>query len=256
MVLHDLGHLDFEEPFTRFRAHGLIVKDGSKMSKSRGNVVIPDEYIAQWGADTFRMYLMFLGPFQEGGDFRDAGISGPRRFLDKVWDLVGRCERATLTGQELHQSVLVKRHQTVKRVTEGMEQLSYNTAIAALMELLNVLRDTNCNERHVVKDLLVMLAPFAPHFAEECWERLGSRTSIFDASWPAWDERLTVEDTMEIPVQVNGKTRSKVRVPRAADEAAVVQAALNDATVARQVDGKEVRKRIYVAGRLLNLVVG
>jgi leucyl-tRNA synthetase len=256
MVLHDLGHLEFEEPFARFRAHGLIVKDGSKMSKSRGNVVIPDDYIAQWGADTFRMYLMFLGPFQEGGDFRDAGISGPRRFLDKVWDLVGHCERATLTGQELHQSVLVKRHQTVKRVTEGMDQLSYNTAIAALMELLNVLRDTNCTERHVVKDLLVMLAPFAPHFAEECWERLGSRTSIFDASWPSWDERLTVEDTMEIPVQVNGKTRSKVRVPRAADEAAVVKAALGDATVARLTDGKEVRKRIYVPGRLLNIVVG
>jgi leucyl-tRNA synthetase len=256
MVLHELGHVDFDEPFTRFRAHGLIVKDGSKMSKSRGNVVIPDEYIAQWGADTFRLYLMFLGPFQEGGDFRDAGISGPRRFLDKVWDLVGHCERATLTGQELHQSVVVKRHQTVKRVTEGMESLSYNTAIAALMELLNVLRETNCTERHVVKDLLVMLAPFAPHFAEECWERLGSRTSIFDATWPAWDERLTIEDTMEIPVQVNGKTRSKVRVPRAADEAAVVRAALGDATVARLTDGKEVRKRIYVPGRLLNIVVG
>ncbi|MFI5209350.1 MAG: leucine--tRNA ligase [Gemmatimonadales bacterium] len=256
MVLHDLGHLEFEEPFARFRAHGLIVKDGSKMSKSRGNVVIPDDYITQWGADTFRMYLMFLGPFQEGGDFRDAGISGPRRFLDKVWDLVGHCERATLTGQELHQSVLVKRHQTVKRVTEGMDQLSYNTAIAALMELLNVLRDTNCTERHVVKDLLVMLAPFAPHFAEECWERLGSRTSIFDASWPAWDERLTVEDTMEIPVQVNGKTRSKVRVARGADEEAVVKAALGDATVARLTEGKEVRKRIYVSGRLLNIVVG
>jgi len=256
MVLHDLGHLEFEEPFARFRAHGLIVKDGSKMSKSRGNVVIPDEYIAQWGADTFRMYLMFLGPFQEGGDFRDAGISGPRRFLDKVWDLVGHCERASLTGQELHQSVLVKRHQTVKRVTEGMDQLSYNTAIAALMELLNVLRETNCTERHVVKDLLVMLAPFAPHFAEECWERLGSRTSIFDASWPAWDERLTVEDTMEIPVQVNGRTRSKVRVARGADEEAVVRAALGDATVTRLTEGKEVRKRIYVPGRLLNIVVG
>lgn len=256
MVLHELGHVDFDEPFTRFRAHGLIVKDGSKMSKSRGNVVIPDEYIAQWGADTFRLYLMFLGPFQEGGDFRDAGISGPRRFLDKVWDLVGQCERATLTGQELHQSVVVKRHQTVKRVTEGMELLSYNTAIAAMMELLNVLRETNCTERHVVKDLVVMLAPFAPHFAEECWERLGSRTSIFDATWPAWEERLTIEDTMEIPVQVNGKTRSRVRVPRAADEAAVVKAALGDATVARLTDGKEVRKRIYVPGRLLNIVVG
>ena len=130
-----------------FRAHGLIVKDGSKMSKSKGNVVIPDEYIARWGADTFRMYLMFLGPFQEGGDFRDSGISGPRRFLDKVWDLVGQCEQVTLTGQEVHQAVVVKRHQTVKKVTEAMEALSYNTAIAALMELLNVMRETNCSDR-------------------------------------------------------------------------------------------------------------
>jgi leucyl-tRNA synthetase len=254
MVLQEQGQVAFEEPFRRFRAHGLIVKDGAKMSKSKGNVVVPDEYIAKWGADTFRLYLMFLGPFQEGGDFRDEGISGPRRFLDKVWQLVEQCERTTLVGNELHHGVVVKWHQTKKKVTEAMEALSYNTAIAALMELLNALRESNCSERRVVKELLVMLAPFAPHFAEECWERLGSRTSIFDADWPEWDAALTVEDEVEIVVQVNGRTRSKVVVARMAEESAVLAAAEADETARRYVDGKEISKRIYVPGRLVNLV--
>ena len=256
MVLHDLGHLPFEEPFRKFRAHGLIVKDGSKMSKTKGNVVIPDDYIARWGADTFRMYLMFLGPFEEGGDFREDGMSGPRRFLDKVWELVGQSERRTLVGNEIQQSVLVRWNQTRKRVTEGLETLSYNTAIAALMEFLNALRACNCSERKIVKDLIVMLAPFAPHFAEECWERLGHTTSVFEASWPSWDERLTVESEVEVPVQVNGKTRSRIQVPRGAIEDDVVALALRDATVQRFTEGKEIRKRIYVKDRLLNLVVG
>jgi leucyl-tRNA synthetase len=256
MVLQELGHVGFEEPFRRFRAHGLIVKDGAKMSKSKGNVVVPDEYLAKWGADTFRLYLMFLGPFQEGGDFRDEGISGPRRFLDKVWALVDQCEHTTLTGSELHKGVVVKWHQTKKKVTEAMEALSYNTAIAALMELLNAVRESNCIERHLVKELVVMLAPFAPHFAEECWERLGHETSVFDAGWPTWDPALTVEDRIEIVIQVNGKTRSRVEVARGAGEEAVLRAALADETTLRFTGGKEIRKRIYVPGRLVNLVVG
>jgi len=255
MVLNELGHLDFDEPYRKFRAHGLIVKDGAKMSKSRGNVVIPDEYIARWGADTFRMYLMFLGPFQEGGDFQDAGISGPRRFLDKVWALVGdACQ--THADDEVRHETLVKYHQTVKRVTEGMEDLRYNTSIAALMELVNALRQDSCTQRTLVEGLIVMLAPFAPHFAEEGWERLGHSTSVFDAGWPSWNEGLVVEDQVEVVVQVNGKTRSKVTVPRDAEQGVVVQAALRDAGVRRFTEGKEVRKVVYVPNRLLNLVVG
>ncbi|MGE5092082.1 MAG: leucine--tRNA ligase [Bacillota bacterium] len=256
MVLHDIGLVTFDEPFRRFRAHGLIVKDGAKMSKSRGNVVIPDEYIARWGADTFRMYLMFLGPFQEGGDFRDEGISGPRRFLDKVWGIVGECVRDDMCGGEVRHAVTVKWHQTMKRATEAIEALRYNTAIAAYMELVNVLRDTRCSDRQVVQDLIVMIAPFAPHFAEECWERLGHRTSVFDELWPEWDEHLVVEDEVEVAVQVNGKTRSTVSVPRNSSEEAVVAAALADETTVRFVAEKEIRKRIYVPNRLLNLVVG
>jgi leucyl-tRNA synthetase len=202
------------------------------------------------------MYLMFLGPYEEGGDFRDEGMSGPRRFLDKVWDLVDECDRHTLVGNELHQSIVVKWNQTKKKVTEGLESLSYNTSIAALMELLNALRAVNCTERRIVKEMVIMLAPFAPHFAEECWERLGGRTSVFDASWPTWDEALTVEQVVEIPVQVNGKTRSRVRVPRGAPEDMVVAAARRDPSVTKFTEGKATEKVVYVKDRLLNLVVG
>jgi leucyl-tRNA synthetase len=256
MVLFDQGRLPFEEPFRKFRAHGTIVKDGAKMSKSRGNVVIPDQYLAKWGADSFRMYLMFLGPYEDGGDFQDKGLSGPRRFLDKVWELVQQTERRTLTGEELQHAIVVKWQQTKKRVTQGLETLSYNTAIAALMELLNALRACNCSERQIVKEFVIMLAPFVPHFAEECWERLGAKTTVFAAKWPDWDERLTVEQEIEVPVQVNGKTRSRVRVPRGSDEELVVAAALRDPAVQKFTEGKATGKVVYVKDRLLNLVVG
>ena len=251
MVLHDLGHLQFEEPFFRFRAHGLIVKDGAKMSKTKGNIVVPDQYISQWGADTFRMYLMFLGPFQEGGDFRDAGINGPRRFLDRVWALVGSAAIQT----ELPRDLVARWHRTKRRVTEDLEALHYNTAIAALMELVNALKEAESHSLAIIEDLVIMLAPFAPHFAEESWERLGHGSSVFQARWPVWEDRLIVEDEIEIPVQVNGKTRSKIRIPLGAEEKAVVAIALKDPTTARFVENKPLRKVIYVTNRLLNLVV-
>jgi leucyl-tRNA synthetase len=264
MVLHDLGHLNFDEPYKKFRAHGLIIKDGAKMSKSKGNVVIPDEYIARWGADTFRMYLMFLGPFLEGGDFRDEGIAGPRRFLEKVWNLVGealatrdsRLETDPRLATRDSRLVTIKYNQTVKRVTEGMEQLHYNTSIAALMEFVNTLKAESCTSREMVEGLILMLAPFAPHFAEESWERMGHEGSIFDASWPQWDEALVVEDQVQVVIQVSGKTRGRVSVPRDAEQGAVVAAAQEDAAVRRFTEGKEVRKVVYVPNRLLNLVVG
>ena len=256
MVLHDRGLIHFDEPFRRFRAHGLIVKDGSKMSKTKGNVVNPDELINRWGADTLRLFLMFLGPFEEGGDFRDAGLAGPRRFLDRLWDLVGQCERRTLTGEEIHHDVMVKWNATKKKVTHDLETLGYNTAIAALMELLNTMRETNCSERKIVKDMVLMVAPFAPHFAEECWERLGGQTSVFQAKWPSWDEAMTQDRIVEIAVQVNGKTRSVVKVSRGALEDAVLLKAQKDDSVKRFTDGKEIRKVIFVKDRLINIVVG
>ena len=254
MVLHELGHVTFDEPFAKFRAHGLIVKDGAKMSKSRGNVVIPDEYIAKWGADTFRMYLMFLGPFQEGGDFRDEGISGPRRFLDKVWQLVEEAARDNVL-RDVPRAVEMKWHQTLMRAHEGLEQLRYNTAIAACMELLNTMREAQCADRRVVEDMIVMLAPFAPHFAEECWERLGHGTTVFDERWPEWDASLAVEDSVEVAVQVSGKTRSRVTVPRGSGQDTVLAAALADETTRRFVGDAAPRKVIYVQDRLVNIVV-
>jgi leucyl-tRNA synthetase len=253
MVLHDLGHVDFDEPFRKFRAHGMIVKDGAKMSKSRGNVVVPDEFIARWGADTFRLYLMFLGPFQEGGDFRDEGISGPRRFLDKVWALVGEAE--AVPAAAIPRPLLVKWHQTIQRVTEDIEELKYNTAIAAMMELLNALRDISPPPRRIVADLVVLMAPFVPHIAEECWERLGQEGSIFDGGWPDFDPALTVAPEIEIVIQVNGKTRSRVSVASDASEDTVLAAVMADEATRRFTDGKVLKKRIYVPGRLVNLVV-
>ncbi len=254
MVLQEAGLVEFEEPFTRFRAHGTIVKDGAKMSKSRGNVVVPDEYINRWGADTFRMYLMSLGPFQEGGDFRDAGISGPRRFLDKVWQLVSETLATDACGEITHR-VLVKWHRTKAKVAEDMEELKYNTAIAAMMELVNALREENCCERQIVEDLVVMLAPITPHFAEENWERLGHGGSVFEARWPGWDSALLVEGTVEVVVQVGGKTRSKVSVPRNAGQDEVLAAALGDEATRRFTDGRSTRKVVYVPNRLINIVV-
>src|SRR5207245_755369 len=188
-----------------------IIKDGAKMSKSRGNVVIPDSYIQQWGADTFRMYLMFLGPFQEGGDFPETGIVGIRRFLDKVW--ASAHEAAGLTPGAppgLPSELARKLHQTIQKVTADTEGLDYNTAIAAMMEYVNALRDAGCAARDAVEPLLVMLAPYAPHLAEELWSLLGHERSIFTATWPAFDERLAAAGDVEVVVQVNGKVRGRV----------------------------------------------
>ncbi len=250
MVLQELGHVHFEEPFPRFRAHGLIIKDGAKMSKSRGNVVIPDAFIQKWGADTFRMYLMFLGPFQEGGDFRNEGITGIRRFLDKVWALA---HEAAAPG--LPPAVECKLHQTIRKVTADTESLDYNTATAALMEYVNLVREQGAASRQAVEPLLIMLAPYAPHLAEESWEALGHDRSIFQETWPGYDERLAAAGDVEVVVQVNGKVRGRVTVGRGASEAHVLEQALKDESVRKFVDGKPVKKMVYVQDRLLSLVV-
>ncbi|HEX5831221.1 MAG TPA: leucine--tRNA ligase, partial [Gemmatimonadaceae bacterium] len=179
MALHDGGHLSFEEPFTRFRAHGLIIKDGAKMSKTKGNVVNPDQFIDEWGADAFRTYLMFLGPYEQGGDFRDKGISGVKRFLDRLWSSVHAALDAGGNGAAADEVVLRKLHQTIRKVSEDVPRLGYNTAIAAMMEYMNVLRaGERTPVRAEVEPLVQLVAPFAPHVAEELWERLGHAESV------------------------------------------------------------------------------
>lgn len=256
MVLHDLGHLKFEEPYKKFRKHGLIIRDGTKMSKSRGNVVIPDEFVEKYGADTFRVYLMFLGPYEEGGDFREEGIAGISRFFDRVWGTIvpiGRLGNGTPESGEVEH----KLHATIKKVTEDLETLQYNTAIAAMMEYLNVIRTGERTvRRSEIEPLVPMIAPLAPHLAEELWERLGHEDSIFaSTNWPSYDPQLALADEIDIAVQVNGRVRATIRLPRGANEEEVKEKALAQATVQRHLGDKTLRRSIVVPDRLINLVV-
>ncbi len=256
MALKDLGHVDFEEPFARFRAHGLIIREGAKMSKSRGNVIIPDSIIEEFGADTFRTYLMFLGPFEEGGDYRDEGIHGPHGFLKRIWETAVPVEE--LRNGPPDPQVERKLHQTIGKVSEQLPELQYNTSIAALMEYLNVVRaEGRTATRSEVEPLVVMVAPFAPHLAEELWERLGHEGSVFDgAHWPSFDPSKAQEETVTVAVQVNGKVRATVSAPAGAGEEEVLALARADENVRRHLDGSEIRRVIHVPDRLLNLVVG
>ncbi|MDF2771617.1 MAG: leucyl-tRNA synthetase class Ia [Geminicoccaceae bacterium] len=251
MVLHDMGFLQFEEPFTRFRAHGHIIREGAKMSKTKGNIVNPDHYYDEWGADTFRTYLMFLGPYEEGGDFRDQSISGVRRFLDRLW---ASAAEATSEGAA-DPEVIRKLHQTIRKVTDDIPRLAYNTAIAAMMTYINVLRQgERTPHRDEVEPLIHLVSPFAPHLAEELWEQFGHRESVFDAGWPAFDAGLAREQTIELAVQVNGKLRGTIRVAPDVTQEDALAAALATPTVAKFVTGAA-KKVIFVRGRLLNIVV-
>jgi leucyl-tRNA synthetase len=251
MVLHDMGYLGFEEPFKRFRAHGHIIREGAKMSKTKGNVVNPDRYIDEWGADTFRTYLMFLGPYEEGGDFRDASVSGVKRFLDRLWASAMQARGDGVPDE----SVMRKLHQTIKKVGDDIPRLSYNTAIAAMMEYMNALRAGERRpHRAEVEPLVRIVSPFAPHIAEELWERFGHRQGVLDSGWPEYDPALIEEDTIDLVVQVNGKMRGKIRVPRDIDRDAALVAALAEPSIAKFVPGPP-KKVIFVPGRLLNIVV-
>jgi leucyl-tRNA synthetase len=196
---------------------------------------------------------MFLGPFQEGGDFRDEGIVGIRRFLEKVWTLVH--EAGTAEGAAKNPAVEQKLHRTIRKVTADTEALQYNTAIAAMMEYVNELREQGAASKDLLQPLVIMLAPYAPHIAEELWEVLRETESVFQARWPSFDERLARTGDVEIAVQVNGKLRSRLVVPRGMPEEAVMKIVLSDPAVKKFVDGQKVRKVIYVQDRLVNLVV-
>jgi leucyl-tRNA synthetase len=195
---------------------------------------------------------MFLGPYEEGGDFRDRGISGVKRFLDRLWASVAEARPDGAPDA----AVTRKLHQTIKKVGDDIPALSYNTAIAAMMEYLNVVRaHERTPYRAEVEPLVQLVSPFAPHIAEELWERLGHDRSVMDSGWPAYDAALAAEEMIEIAVQVNGKTRGKVRIPADGDQAAAVAAARAEPQIAKFITG-EPKKVIYVPGRLLNLVVG
>ena len=255
MALHELGIIGFAEPFRKFRAHGLLIREGRKMSKSRGNVIVPDEIIAEHGADTMRLYLMFLGPYQQGGDYQGKGIQGPQGFLNRLWQSVARALDED-TGAAADPDVERALHRTIKQVTEQVADLHYNTAIAAMMEYLNIVREGDRAPRRAeLGPLVILLAPFAPHVAEELHARLGATEGLFAAArWPDYDESKIAEEFVEIAVQVNGKLRGQVSVPNAAAIEVVREAAFNNQNVARHLDGKTVRKVIHVPNKLINLV--
>jgi leucyl-tRNA synthetase len=270
MALHDLGHLDFDEPFSRFRAHGTIIREGAKMSKSKGNVIIPDSIIEKYGADTFRTYLMFLGPYEEGGDYQDEGIQGPHGFLHRLYETVTTAVKGeggsgngdsgdgdSGGGTAANPDVERKLHQTIRQISRQMPELGYNTSIAAMMEYLNVVRaGGRTAARAEIEPLVVMIAPFAPHMAEDLWERLGHDDGIFEgANWPTHDEAKTRETSVKLAVQVNGKLRATVEGPAGMDQNAAEAAARSDENVARYLDGGTLQRVIYVPNRLLNFVV-
>ncbi|HEX6491927.1 MAG TPA: class I tRNA ligase family protein, partial [Candidatus Dormibacteraeota bacterium] len=251
-VLHDMELVPAPEPFTRFRAHGIITKNGRKMSKTYGNVVNPDEYLDRHGADTLRVYLMFLGPYTEGGDFRDDGIRGVSRFLERVW-------RATQQAQADDQDIERerRRHRLIAHVGDRYADLSYNTAIAFLMEFARAL-DHEASEgsarRVDAETLLQLLAPLAPHITEELWERLGHRVSIHDSGWPEHDPELVAAQKVTVVVQVNGKVRDHVEVDAGLDKAELERQARELPKIAALLEGKQVRKVIVVPDRLVNFV--
>jgi leucyl-tRNA synthetase len=253
MALHDLGYLEFEEPFKRFRAHGTLLKDGKKISKSRGNVVNPDDYIREYGADAFRLHLLFMGPYDQGIDFSDRGLGGVTRFLDRTWQLVTR-HATTLRGGPADREARRTLHQTIKRVTEDTEALKYNTAIAALMEYLNALEAGGTPHREQIETFLKLLAPYAPYIAEELWARIGGAFSIHQQPWPEYDPALLRTETVVIVVQVDGRVRDRIEVPADADAEVVKRMAEDAPNVMRHLAGRPVRTVIYVPSRLVNVV--
>jgi leucyl-tRNA synthetase len=290
MVFKDLGFIDFEEPFAKFYAHGLIIKEGAKMSKSKGNIINPDEYIKKYGADTLRMYLRFLAPFNQDGDFRDSGIDGMNKFLKRVWKLMSGVVSDSKSQNPAEQNPTSPRlrgagaeprslramHQAIKDVTVEMEALRFNTAIAHLMTWYNFLAKQEVVSREEAEVYLKLLAPFAPHMTEELYQNVilsvsegSSRDSsakpqndkkfesIHMSPWPVYDEKYLVADTVKIPVQVNGKLRSMLEVSSSdiSDKARVEEMARKDAKTAKFLDGQTVKQAIYIPGKVLNFVV-
>ncbi|MFN2568335.1 MAG: leucine--tRNA ligase [Candidatus Dormibacteria bacterium] len=282
-ALHELGHVPVPEPFTRFRAHGLLIRDGAKMSKNRGNVVNPDEFVAQHGADAFRLYLMFLGPFEQGGDFRAVGIRGMTRFLDRVWRAVlqggsdngshhpagsggvavpdeSASDVATGSQGDGGQSAGVResrRHRLIARVEDDISELRYNTAIAELMGFSRALEEEAAEGRGRRIDaitLVQLLAPFAPHITEELWERLACPGSIHDSRWPRADATLAAPTEVTVVVQVNGRRRGELVVPAGTPEEELHTRALAMSRVQELLDGRPPRRMVVVPDRIVNVV--
>ena len=263
-ALRDLGMLNFDEPFVRLLNQGTILHNGQKMSKSRGNVIAPDDYVGDLGSDVVRTYLMFMGPWERGGDWSDGGINGVARWTNRVWDICSRDPRILddlPTDADSVRDLRRDLHKTIRRVGEDIESFKFNTAIAAMMEFSNSLnqawerRDVDSEVwNESLKALALMMSPITPFLSEELWERLGHEYSVHQQEWPAWDPDLAADEMITLVVQVNGRLRDRIQVPADISEPDAREKALASARVAAHTDGKTIRRVIYVPGRLVNIV--
>ena len=251
--LYDLGVVPTKEPYMKRTSHGMILgEDHQKMSKSRGNVVNPDDIIRDYGADTLRTYEMFIGDFSSTAIWSDEGVRGCRKYLERVYNMIDLVEDGDQYSKDLEVSI----HQTIKKVTEDYENLKFNTAIASLMSLSNDMRAAGKITKADFKTYIILLNPVAPHLTEELWEMAGFQGKLNQTSWPSYDEKKLVKDEFEMPVQINGKVRGKVIMPIDANKDDALEAAKNDSNIKNHIADKEIRKIIYVPGKILNIVVG
>ena len=249
--LYDIGVVPTEEPYMKRTSHGMILGDNNeKMSKSRGNVVNPDDIVRDFGADTLRCYEMFIGDFEKSAPWSENGVKGCRKFLDKVWRT-----QELVDGDSNFEKMETLIHQTIKKVSEDYENLKFNTAIAQLMTLLNEFNNLDKISKEQYKIFLILLNPVCPHITEEIWQRMGYEGYVHESSWPEYDESKTILDVIELPIQVNGKLRATVEINREASEDEVYEKAVKDDVVAKYLEGKNVVKKIYVKGRIFNIIV-
>jgi leucyl-tRNA synthetase len=261
-VLFDRGVVSTREPFQKLVNQGMILgENNEKMSKSRGNVINPDSVVSEYGADSLRLYEMFMGPLEATKPWSMQGVNGVHGFLGRAWRLIidDRAESMQLNSAIVDRAPNADEnrvlHQTIQAVTEDIQKLSFNTAIARMMEFTNYFTSASERPREAMEKFVLLLSPFAPHLAEELWQALGHKESLAYEQWPQFDASLTKEDSIEVPVQINGKVRSKITVPADADAAKLEAAARADERVLELVSGKQIAKVIVVPGRLVNIVV-
>ena len=249
--LYDIGVVPTKEPYAKRTSHGMILGEGGeKMSKSRGNVVNPNDVVAQYGADTMRMYIMFIGDFEKAAAWSDNAVKGCKRFLDRIWNLADQVKEGDTYSKDNEALV----HKTIKKVSDDIENMKFNTAIAALMTLTNQFYDKGVN-RAEFQTLLLLLSPFAPHIVEELWERFGLEGMACTSSWPAYDESKTIASEVTIAVQVGGKLKATVTVPMNSDQEAVLEVVKAEPKIAKLMEGKNLVKVIHVPNKLMNLIL-
>ena len=250
--LYDLGVVPYEEPYQKRTAQGLILgPDGVKMSKSRGNVIDPNEVVDVYGADVLRTYVLFMGDYEQAAPWSESSVKGCKRFIDRVFNL----QEILTDGDEYSKELMSAMHKTVKKVSEDIEQMKYNTAIAALMTLLNKIYENGKINRAELKTLIILVNPFAPHVTEEMWANCGYGEMLAkDAKWPSFDEAKCIDSTVEIVVQINGKIRARLSVPTDIESDKAIALAKKDEGIAAALEGKNIIKEIYVKGKLVNIV--